>query len=308
MSEILVGVDGTAGADDAVAFALALAGVTGATLRLATAFPYDDFRSRASNEAYRDALRVDALELIDRVAAEVGGDVPTEVVADTSPPHALHTLCEETGAALVVVGSTHRGPVGRVLPGSTAERLLHGSPCAVAIVPHGYSTGEHPMRTIGVGYDGSDECELALASAVELARRVGAELRVMRVFDSTQVGTPALMTGPGYYLPIHKEIEARQKADLERRVAELPDDVGAEAVFVAGPPARELAGFSHTVDVLLVGSRGYGPARAVLLGGISHALVRDAACPVIVLPRGSYPLFETNDSTRSLSSAAASSS
>ena len=307
MSEILVGVDGTAGAEDAVAFALALAGVTGATLRLATAFPYDDMRSRATSRAYRDALREEALELIDRVAAEIGGDVPAEVVADTSPPHALHALCEETGAALVVVGSTHRGRVGRVLPGSTAERLLHGSPCPVAIVPNGYGSGEHPIRTIGVGYDGSAECELALESAVELARRVGAELRVMRVFDSTEVGTPALMTGAGY-VSVSKEIEARQKAGLERRVAELPDDVRAQAVFVAGAPDRELADFSHAVDVLLVGSRGYGPVRAVLLGGISHALVRAAACPVIVLPRGSYPLFATNASTRSFSSAAAPSS
>jgi nucleotide-binding universal stress UspA family protein len=305
MSEILVGVDGTAGAEDAVAFARALAGATGATLRLATAFPYDDFPSRASNEAYRDALRVDALELIDRVAAEVGGDVPTEVVANTSPPHALHALCEETDAALVVVGSTHRGRIGRVLPGSTAERLLHGSPCPVAIVPLGYGGEAHPIRTIGVGHDGSDESEAALESAVELARRMGAELRVMRVFDSTQVGTPALMTGPAW-LSMSTDMAARQKAGLERRVAELPEDVRAEAVFVAGQPARELADFSHTVDVLLVGSRGYGPARAVLLGGISHALVRDAACPVIVLPRGSYPLFATNDSTRALSSAAAS--
>ena len=37
---------------------------------------------------------------------------------------------------------------------------------------------------------------------------------------------------------------------------------------------------------MVVGSRGYGPARAVLLGGVSHVLVRDAGCPVLVLPRG----------------------
>src|SRR5215212_8761353 len=92
MSEILVGVDGTPGALDALAFARTLAGVTGATLRLATAFPYDDLRSRASNEAFREALREDAVDLIDEVAAEAGGDVPTEVVANTSPAHALHTL------------------------------------------------------------------------------------------------------------------------------------------------------------------------------------------------------------------------
>jgi nucleotide-binding universal stress UspA family protein len=305
MSEILVGVDGTVGAEDALAFARAFAGVTGATLRLATAFPYDDIRSRASNEAYREALREDAAAMMDRLA----GDLPAEVVADTSPAHALHALCEETNAALVVVGSTHRGPVGRVLPGSTAERLLHGSPCPVAIVPRGYRTGAHvEVRTIGVGYDGSEESEAAVEAAVELARRLGVALKVIRVFDATEVGTPALTTIPTYVVSVHKEIEARQRADLDRRVAELPEDVRGEGVFVTGAPGRELAELSQSLDLLVVGSRGYGPLRAVLLGGVSHALVRGAACPVIVLPRGSYPLFATKDSTRSLSSAAASSS
>ena len=307
MSEILVGVDGTPGGEDAVAFAWQLATLTGASLRLATAFPYDDVRSRATSRAYRDALRDDAAELIGRAAAEAGGDPATEVVANTSPAHALHALCEETSPALVVVGSTHRGPVGRVLPGSTAERLLHGSPCPVAIVPHGYAADDHLMRTIGVGYDGSEESEAALEAAVQLARRVHAELRVIRAFDASEIGAPAMYTGTAY-VPVYRDLEARQKTGLEKRVAELPADVRAEAVFVVGPPSRELADLSHSVDVLLVGSRGYGPLRAVLLGGVSHALVRDAACPVIVLPRGSYPLFATNDSTRSLSSAAVSSS
>jgi nucleotide-binding universal stress UspA family protein len=305
MSEILVGVDGTAGAEDALAFARTIAPVTGATVVAATAFPYDDIRSRASNEAFREALREDAATMIDRLAP----DLPTEIVADVSPAHALHTLAEESTPVLVVVGSTHRGPVGRVLPGSTAERLLHGSPCPVAIVPRGYRTGTHvEIRTIGVGYDGSDESEAALDAGVELARRLDAALRVIRVFDSTQVGTPALTTIPDEVVSVHKELEARQKADLEHRVRELPDDVRAESVFVAGTPGRDLVDFSQTVDLLLVGSRGYGPLRAVLLGGVSHALVRGAACPVIVLPRGSYPLFATKESTRSLSSAAASSS
>ncbi len=40
---------------------------------------------------------------------------------------------------------------------------------------------------------------------------------------------------------------------------------------------------------MIMGSRGYGPLRAALLGGVSHALVRKAACPVIILPRGSKP-------------------
>jgi nucleotide-binding universal stress UspA family protein len=40
------------------------------------------------------------------------------------------------------------------------------------------------------------------------------------------------------------------------------------------------------LDLLVIGSRGYGPLRAVLLGAVSGRVIRDAACPVIVVPRG----------------------
>jgi nucleotide-binding universal stress UspA family protein len=282
MSEILVGVDGTPGAEDALAFAQQLAGATGATLRLATAFPYDDTPSRASNEAFRDALRADALATLERL----GDGAPKQAVADLSPAHALHVLAEKSDAALVVVGSTHRGPVGRVLPGSTAERLLHGASCPVAIVPHGHRdhAGE-PIRTIGVGYDASLESLSALDAACDLARRFGASVRVIRVFDATEVGTPGLVVGPAYH-EVHQEIEERQRTELDRVVGSLAEDVSAEGVFLSGSPGHELAEQSQSLDLLLVGSRGYGPLRAVLLGGVSHALVRAAGCPVIVLPRG----------------------
>jgi len=289
MSEILVGIDGTAGAEDALAFAQRLAGPTGASLRLASAFPYNSVPSRVSNRAINEALRQEAQATLDRAAASTGGaDVATEAIADASPPHALHTLAEEVGAALVVVGSTHRGPAGRVLPGSTAERLLHGSPCPVAIVPHGYATQDAgPIKTIGVAYNATDESHAALAAACTIARRIGADLRVIRVFDATRVGTPALMTGPSY-TPDFVDYKAKQREGLERAVAGLPDDVSAKGEFVTGRPSVELAAQSEGVDLMVVGSRGYGPLAAVLLGGVTHGLVRKAACPVIVLPRGEH--------------------
>jgi len=290
MSEILVGVDGTAGAEDALAFAERLAAVTGAALRLATAFPYDDTPSRMSNATYRDALRADAMALLDRLG---DAGMAKDAVANVSPPHALHELARERDSALIVVGSTHRGPIGRVLPGSTGERLLHGATCPVAIVPRGYRTRpDDEIRTIGVGYDASDESRAALEAACELARRFGAAIRVIRVFDATEVGTPGLAVGPAY-AEVYKEVEERQRADLDRCVAELPADISAEGVFLGGRPGHELADQSQSLDLLVVGSRGYGPLRAVLLGGVSHALVRSAACPVIVLPRGAGAVLHT---------------
>lgn len=293
MTEIVVGIDDSAGAQDALAFATTVANATGASLRLASVFPYSDVPSRAPVPAYREFLRGDARALLERAAASLAVPVAaTEAIANMSPPHALHDLAERTGAALVVVGSTRRGPLGRILPGSTGERLLHGSPCPVAVVPRGYADAG-PIERIGAGYDGSDESEAALTAACQVARRLGARLRVIRVFDATRVGDPALMTVPGYVTE-QENYEAMQREGLDEAVAALPGEVSAEKVFVAGPPGPELAVQSESVDLMLVGSRGYGPRAAVLLGGVTHTVLRKAACPVIVLPRGARgldPLF-----------------
>ncbi len=296
MTEIIVGIDDSAGAKDALAFATRVAQATGAALRLASVYPYSDVPSPGAVPSYREILRSDAQALLDRTAAGLDSpEIATHAINHMSPPHALHDLAERAGAALVVVGSTRRGPVGRVVPGSTGERLLHGSPCPVAIVPRGYAEAGS-IRTVGVGYDGSDESEAALTAACQIARRFGASLKVIRVFDATHYGTPALMTIPGE-VTVHEDYEAMQREGLDEAVAALPAEVGAETLFVAGAPGPELASQTENVDLMIVGSRGYGPRAAVLLGGVTHTVIRKAACPVIVLPRGSRglePLFEAS--------------
>jgi nucleotide-binding universal stress UspA family protein len=292
MPEIVVGIDNSAGAHDALALAARLAECAGASVRLATAFNYSDVPSRASNEAFRRYLEEEALQLLKSAADSSDRVSGTDAIADPSAPRALHSLAEAIDAAMVVVGSTHRSAVGRVVPGSTGERLLHGSPCPVAIVPRGYAEAD-PIRSIGVGYDGSEEAKAALHAGYELARHCRATLRVIHVFDATSVSAPALMTMPGWD-SMRDDHEARQRKELADAVAGLPADVGIESVFTTGHPGIELASESEHVDLMVVGSRGYGPRAAVLLGSVSHALIRNATCPVVVLPRGSRsidPLF-----------------
>ena len=69
--------------------------------------------------------------------------------------------------------------------------------------------------------------------------------------------------------------------------AALAEDAGVdtEGVVLEGHAAELLAAHSHEVGLMIVGSRGYGPLGAVLLGGTSHSLLREAACPLIVTPR-----------------------
>jgi nucleotide-binding universal stress UspA family protein len=286
MTTILVGVDASERSRDALAFAHQVAAASGAAVVVANIFPYDDRPSRMANLGFREVLESDAVKVVEQMRTAVAEDpVRTAVAARMSAAHGLHDLAEMEHAELIVVGSSHTGTAGRVMPGSTAEKLLHGAPCPVVIVPQGCRDHVGELRHIGVAYDGSPEAEAALHGAIEIARATGAELRVIRVMDALQYSSPALMGGPGY-VQLRDDIEKALRAELDDAVGRIPAGVSAEAIFLTGDPAHELAQQSGTLDLLLTGSRGYGPLRAVLAGGMTGRLMRQAACPVLVIPRG----------------------
>lgn len=282
--KIIVGVDGSERSEDAVALAARLARGTGATLMLTSAYPYDAFPGRGGGDVYESYLRDEALAAIARAEQGVTGlpGVTRRAVAETSPAKALQEIAEHEDASLIVIGSSHRGTIGRVLAGTTAERLLHGAPCPVAVAPAGFrSRDDDGIATITAAYDRSAEAEAALAAATAIARATGANLRIVEVLDATWSGTPAMMTGPGYVLPT-SDTEKRARDALDA----LARTLDAEPALIVGDPERELSRESDGVDLMVCGSRGYGPHRAVLVGSVSGRLVRDAACPVVVVPRG----------------------
>ena len=171
-------------------------------------------------------------------------------------------------------------------PGSTGERLLHGAPCAVAVVPHGYRTrADQSIRRIGVAYDGSDEADAAVTAAVELSRALDAELEIIGVVAPEAYSATALMGGLSS-ATLREDIERSVQAGLDTVVAGLPADVTGESVRLAGDPADQLGEHSAGLDLMLAGSRGYGPLRSVLVGGVSGRLMRTVQCPMIVVPRG----------------------
>jgi nucleotide-binding universal stress UspA family protein len=294
VSTILVGVDATERSEDAIVFGRRLADVAGADVVVACAYPYENVPTRAANSVYREALRDDARATAEKMRAHLEGAPSTiRIAANHSPAHALHDIAEAERAALIVVGSTHTGRAGRVLPGSTGERLLHGSPCSVAVVPKDYRTvGQGPIRRVGVAFIDSDEGHAAVDAAADLARALGAELEVIGVFDATAFSAPALMGGPSA-VTLRQDIERHIQQSIDAMVAALPDGVSAHGVRLQGPPAETLAEYSAGLDLLVMGSRGYGPLLAVLAGGVSGRVLRCAQCPVIVIPRGvEAPLAE----------------
>jgi nucleotide-binding universal stress UspA family protein len=288
MSKIIVGVDESPGSSDAIALASSLAGITGSELVLVNVCPYDLHPSRAANRAFEEYLRGDSQELLERLRSSLG-DAPVEVraIPNISPAHGLHELAEMENAGLVVVGSTHTGRAGRVLPGSTAERLLHGSPCPVAVAPKGYAQrSSDELAVIGCGYDASLSAAHALETAHRLAAATGAHLRVIRAFAPLAYETPPGSAAIGGMASYNDTLHGRATKELESAIATIDAEPGVEAEFTVGDPGQILAEASQQLDLLVVGSRGYGPMHAVLVGGVAGRLVREAACPVIVVPRG----------------------
>jgi nucleotide-binding universal stress UspA family protein len=295
---ILVGYD-PRGLDRApVLFGVAAARFTGAPLVVLAVKSDSGIIPLGSEQTVSYAIVDD--DLLDDVTKELGeleADLRTEGVRvevrpliGTSAAKALHEAAEHDDAGLLVVGSSRRSKVGQVLPGSTAERLIHGAPCPVAVVPHSWDEKDRPS-TIGVAYLDSEEAHEALRGAHALARRCGATLRVLSVVEEklTMYGEtePKLPDRAGKdILDVEGEYMLRARRQIQSEIAHLGDDVPIEIDVLAGDPAEALAEVSGHLDLLVCGSRGYGPLRAVLLGSVTRRLTSEARCPVIVLPRG----------------------
>jgi nucleotide-binding universal stress UspA family protein len=285
MSKIIVGVDESPGSADAVALASALAGITGAELMLVNVYPYDLHPSRATNYEFEQYLKQDSRELLEQLRSAHAGGAEVKTVAHPSPAHGLHDLADEVDAGLIVVGSTHTGRAGRVLPGSTAERLLHGSPCPVAVAPRGYAETAEPMRMIGCGFDGTEASVQALGTAHRIAGATGARLRVIRVFKPIAYDVPPQKGVPMGGISYNDTLRDRAEKELDEAVGALEGEPRGERFFAVGHAGKVLAEESEELDLLVLGSRGYGPLHSVLVGGVAGRVARDAACPVLVLPR-----------------------
>src|SRR3954470_4019843 len=164
---LLVGWDGGEGARDAVALAGLLAHDCGYAVRVVHVYPGYETHGLKREAIDRVRARAQAtMAELPRTRLR-GIDYETHLVQAASPAEGLDSEAVRTGAALIVLGSTHRGTLGRIVPGSVAENLLHGSPCAVAVAPARYagSAPEH-IAVVAGAYDGSPASRAGVDEAV----------------------------------------------------------------------------------------------------------------------------------------------
>jgi nucleotide-binding universal stress UspA family protein len=275
--QIVVGVDGRAGGRDAVALAKLLV-AAGGELTLAHVVPGDAHSDRGAGAAYEAPEAERAEALLEAVSEDSGVEAHLRWRGSSSVGRGLHELCELIGADLVAVGSSRRGLLGRVLIGDDTSAALNGAPSSIAIAPTNYAQQPGEVREIGVGYDGSPESKHALSVARVLAGATGAKVSAL---EAVSLPSDAFL-GPGAV----DNTPRRLLEDARGRIAAL-GDVEPHAAY--GQPAEELARYSESLDLLIVGSRGYGPIGRLIHGSTSQQLAHSARCPLLVLTRTARP-------------------
>jgi nucleotide-binding universal stress UspA family protein len=280
---ILVAIDPTKRPEDPLALGTRLARVTGAPLALVSVFPMAPLQP--DDDVLRK-IRADAEADLSEFARGMEGVTVADplVVGAVSPARALQKLSEDEQVGVVVIGSTTRGPLRRTLPGSIADRLLSGAAASVAVAPHGFADDAPPeLSTLGVAYDGSAESRAALDAGRALATKAGARVRVITVHQRLASGGVSASALP--LETVDETLEREERRLLDEALAD-PGELSIEGVFETGQAVDVLVQQSRELDLLLAGSRGYGPLGAVLLGSTTHDLARLSHAPLLITPRG----------------------
>jgi nucleotide-binding universal stress UspA family protein len=280
-ARLIVGFDGREESRDALALGFLLAPILDAEVEVAAVLDYNPLPIDV--EPYEEALRAHfdgIFAIVDREAA--GRPYTAHRLTNSSPARGLSELAEELNAAVVVIGSTHRGPLGRVFPGTVGDGLLSGARCAVAAAPRGFADrAMESLARLGVGYDGGREAELALSRAVQLAEGRGAAIELLAVVP-TIPPLPSEVADPSAYEGAIRE----GLATAAREAAAAITSVDVAVELIDGDPSQVLCERSAELDLLVLGSRGYGPLLRTFLGGTASRVIREAHCPVLVFPRG----------------------
>lgn len=207
------------------------------------------------------------------------------IAAGADAAETLNANAADRHAELLVLGSSHRGALGRVLAGSVTEKVLHGAVCPVAVAPadfHRTRESARPRRIV-LGYDVVEPPVAALKAAAALVAQNDGELELIAVADTAVARAGGASAALSYPAIVKARLDAAEDG-IARALEVIPAGVEARGTVRDGQAAEELLEVTHRADLLVVGSRARGALSRLLLGSVSDTLVRGAACPLLVVP------------------------
>lgn len=245
------------------------------------------FDQETINECFHDERK--ATEGIVKPLFEQAG-VPYKMVQVTGHPvDGILDLAEREQIDLIVLGSRGLSGLKEFFLGSVSQGVLHHANCAVLIAGGDCKAlGEAGFQSILLASDGSHGAQMATGAAVELAQKFSTSLTVLHVIDphpSRAAGHEGdLDVGAG----VHPDPESLRKFDsIHKTVQCASDKTGVACSFrrECGRPGETIVRFAreHDSDLIVMGSRGLGGFKRLLLGSISNYVGHHAGCPILVV-------------------------
>jgi nucleotide-binding universal stress UspA family protein len=292
-ASVLAGVDGSASSQDAVRWAAAEAALRHAPLLLVSTYPMPvDYMGYGavppSFFVEREAEGKRMLAEATKLATEAGrglGPVNIETQLVTGPP--IPYLLEQSHTArMIVLGSRGLGEFTGGLLGSVSTAVAAHASCPVAVIRGLPGPGDPGLDgPVVVGVDGSKNSEPAIAAAFEEASLRNADLTAVHAWTDFNVSTAFKVDNNDMELA-WPAIEVGEQAVLSESMAgwkEQYPDVSVRQVVVKDRPVRNLVHQAETAQLVVVGSRGRGGFKGMLLGSTSRALLHTVERPLLVV-------------------------
>jgi nucleotide-binding universal stress UspA family protein len=284
---IVVGVDGSEGSFEALIWATHHAKRTGLPLKIVTVTEIPAVYTAAGvpalppgstfDDLVQQGVDINLRAVDDARAFDLGVEVSGTAVVGTP----VVNLVEATpaGDLLVVSATSHHGRMTDVL-GSVATGVTHRAHGPIVIV-HGPVVHAASLKRIVVGIDGCDESRFALGWACELAEQIAASVEVVHAWEYPYRTKDAVFGSP--------------KAVMQGDATTLTEEILAElsparravvtaAQVIEGEPSDVLIEAANDADLMVVGSRGRGGVRSLLMGSVSRTVIQHAASTVVVIP------------------------
>lgn len=277
MERIVVGMDGSENARDALAWAASLARAAGARLVAVNAHQPSQSEMRSGYlERLRDQRRTDLATWCDDLLDDVSA---TLEVVDGDPRDVIPAALDRHGADLLVVassGESSRGP-GFLRIGSVVEYLAHHLDRPLAVI----TPGAAPEIThIAIGVDGSEHGRTAISWTVHLAETTGAHVSSITVAEPKQA-LPSPEFTEDWKSAVRREVVSTWAAPF----AALGDRFTA-VVSEVPPVSDSLIRLAHDqyADLIVVGARGIGGVSGIRVGGTALGVLHRAKKPVVIVP------------------------
>lgn len=312
INRVLVPLDRSPFAEQAIGRAAAIARATGAMLDLLLVHEIFGTRFSGSPTADADTLAGEQ-RYLQQIAAEVCEGASLTVTGGVHRGPAAATICEragETGANLIVMTTHGRVGLARMALGSVADEVVRNSTTPVLLLrpienENDRRSAHHLFKRILVPLDGSGAAAAILPAAVAVARACGATMVLLRVIPPVPIVAPFESQAPAAYAPLIPDETATGyllsivAADLDEMASRVSraDHIAVESDVIvserAGPAIVDYAR-AHAMDLVAMSTHGRGASR-LLLGSVADKVLHDSGVPVLLQRPGADSAEQSAD-------------